>query len=105
MELKGNTILITGGSSGIGLELAKRLSETNTVLICGRSLDKLKAAKEQLPKIDIFQCDVSLESECERLVSWMNERYPKLNTLINNAAITHVANFKVDEKAIEKALK
>ncbi len=103
MELKNNTILITGGSSGIGLELVKRLSEKNKVLICGRSLDKLKGAKNQFPKIEIFQCDLSVKSECMLLVAWVNENHPKLNMLINNAAITHVTNFREDREAIKKA--
>ncbi|MDB4292056.1 SDR family NAD(P)-dependent oxidoreductase [Maribacter sp.] len=103
MELKNNIILITGGSSGIGLELTKRLSETNVVIICGRTADKLEAAKKKFPKIETFQCDISIKSECERLVSWVNERHAKLNILINNAAIAHVANFKEDKNAVEKA--
>jgi len=103
MELKNNTILITGGSSGIGLELAKRLSTKNVVLICGRSFDKLEEAKKQLPKLEMFQCDISVKSECERLVAWVKENHSGLNILINNAAITHSTNFKEDEKAIEKA--
>lgn len=103
MELKNNTILITGGSSGIGLELVKRLSEKNTILICGRSLDKLEAAKKQFPRIEIFRCDISIKSECERLLFWVKENLSKLNILINNAAIVHVFNFRADEKAIEKA--
>ena len=45
MEITNNTVLITG-SSGIGLELAKRLiDKNNKVLICGRSKDKLHKAK------------------------------------------------------------
>ena len=103
MELKNSTILITGGSSGIGLELARRLSKRNTVLICGRSLDKLEAAKKEVSKLETFQCDLSIKSECERLFSWVNQNHANLNVLINNAAITHVASFKDDQQAIEKA--
>ncbi|MEL6657172.1 MAG: SDR family NAD(P)-dependent oxidoreductase [Bacteroidota bacterium] len=46
MQLRNRTILITGGSSGIGLELARQLlGQNNTVLICGRSLEKLQKAQ------------------------------------------------------------
>jgi uncharacterized oxidoreductase len=60
MILQNNTILITGGSSGIGLELAKRLIEKNNkIIICSRSKDKLEKAKVKYPDIEIFQCDLS----------------------------------------------
>jgi uncharacterized oxidoreductase len=46
MKLENNTVLITGGSSGIGLELSKVLIQKgNKVIICGRSIDKLNKAK------------------------------------------------------------
>lgn len=104
MVLQKNTILITGGSSGIGLELAKRLIEKNNkVLICGRSNEKLEEAKMNYPAVEIFQCDLSKEKECERLIDWIKEKHPECNILINNAAVVHVADFYKDEKIIEKA--
>jgi len=103
MILENNTILITGGSSGIGLELTKRLYQKNTILICGRSMHKLEAAKKQFPSIEIYQCNISQKSECEQLVAWVKKEYPELNVLINNAAIAHNATFQNDENAIEQA--
>ena len=50
MKLEGNTILITGGTSGIGFELAQQLlKKGNTVIATGRSQDKLDKAKARLP--------------------------------------------------------
>jgi uncharacterized oxidoreductase len=104
MVLQKNTILITGGSSGIGLELVKRLIEKNNkVLICGRSKEKLEIAKLNHPDIEIFQCDVSKEKECERLTDWIQEKHPECNILINNGAIVHIADFYKDKKILEKA--
>ncbi|NJO91847.1 MAG: SDR family NAD(P)-dependent oxidoreductase [Chloroflexia bacterium] len=103
MMLQNNTILITGGSSGIGLELAKKLSKSNKVIICGRSKEKLEQAKNKLPEISIYQCDLSKQGECEGLAAWIKEHYPQCNILINNAALVNVTQFYSDEKAIEKA--
>jgi len=103
MVLQNNTILITGGSSGIGLELAKRLIEKdNKVIICGRSKEKLESAKTKYPGIEIFQCDLSKQEDCEGLSDWVQEKYPDCNILINNAAIVHTADFRNDERILEK---
>ena len=60
MNLSGNTILITGGTSGIGLELARQLSQRqNTILVTGRDPGKLRAIQEQVPGVHTYQSDVS----------------------------------------------
>lgn len=104
MVLQHKTVLITGGSSGVGLELAKKLLERkNKVLICGRSLEKLLRAKKQLPDLYYLQCDLSRLSDCERLQNWVREEHPDCNVLINNAAIVHAENFFHDDEILEKA--
>jgi len=104
MELSEKKVLITGGSSGIGLELSRRLLEKdNKVLICGRSAQKLKAAHKLFPKLEIFQCDLSDKQQCKKLTEWIKSNHPDLNLLINNAALVHKANFFETDDFLEKA--
>lgn len=104
MKLQNNTILITGGSSGIGLEMAGRLAQkNNNVLICGRTKEKLEEAKRKNPEIEIFQCNLAKPEECERLADWIRNEHPDCNILINNAAIVNRTNFQDDADAMAKA--
>ncbi len=104
MEFHHSTILITGGSSGIGFQLAKvLLSQGNKILICGRSHEKLEEAKQLLPALHTFQSDLSRTTECIKLFTWITEQHPECNVLINNAALVHKTDFRTDESAIEKA--
>ena len=103
MKLTGNTILITGGSSGYGLALVKSLAADNKVLICGRDLNKLEEAKRAVPQIDFLQCDISSFAEISRLVSWITSEHPSLNILVNNAAVVYQGNFFSDDETLDKA--
>ncbi len=86
MELSNNTILITGGTSGFGLEFAARFIDLgNTVIITGRDQGKLEKTKKQLPAVHIFQSDVSDPEAIIALAKKITSQFPKLNMLINNA--------------------
>ena len=87
MKTSDNTILITGGASGIGLALTEQFAATNTVVICGRRKEKLQEAKERLPGITTKECDLKNERERRELAGWLTESFPELNMLINNAGI------------------
>jgi uncharacterized oxidoreductase len=93
MVLANNTILITGGASGIGLELVKQLTQlNNTVIITGRDQAKLDLAKKQFPKIHTFQSDASKPSDIAALFDQVTKAFPDLNILINNAGIMRKIN-------------
>lgn len=104
MIIKNNTVLITGGSSGIGLELSKEfIQKGNKVIICGKSNEKLLAAKEKLPQIITYQCDLSDKQECNDFAKRIKGNHPDINILINNAAIANKIDFINDENAVELA--
>ena len=95
MKLSDNTILVTGGGSGIGLALARELArhDGNTVIICGRNSQKLEAVHADYPAIATLVCDIARDAEQEHLVTTVLQNYPNLNILINNAGIQYSYDF------------
>jgi uncharacterized oxidoreductase len=92
MKLDGQTILITGGSSGIGLELAGLLAPRNTVVVTGRNATKLKAARTKIPSLHTIESDVSDSKAVEALLERVRAEFPATNILVNNAGIMRVLN-------------
>src|SRR5271154_1737110 len=98
MKLRNNTILITGGASGIGEELTKPLTALgNTILITGRDQAKMDRAKAAFPKVPPFRSDVSDPEAIATLYERVTEQLPELNILINNAGVMREIN--VHDKA------
>lgn len=88
MNISENTILITGGTSGIGLAFAEEfIKNNNTVIITGRRLDRLEAIKKRFPEMIIKHSDVANNNQRLELASWVQENYPHVNLFINNAGI------------------
>ena len=88
MITTGNTVLITGGSSGIGLALAKRfLLLKNKVIITGRDKTKLEQIQNDFPEIVTFEGDLTDKNSLDELVFFIEQQYSNLNILINNAAV------------------
>lgn len=85
MDLKDANVLITGGSSGIGKEMARQLVEAGaSVVIAARTKNALEQAAEEVGAIPI-QCDVGDEEQVKNLVSESNKKLDHYNVLINNA--------------------
>lgn len=88
MNLSGNTVLITGGGSGIGLAFAERfLKAGSEVIICGRRKSTLEEVKQKYPQLHTYVCDVAKESDRVELFKWATSEFPDLNVLVNNAGI------------------
>ena len=95
MKTRGNTVLITGGATGIGFALAGSFVRAgNTVIICGRRKDKLQEAKKKLPPIHIRPCDLSKDKERQALFIWTKENFKGMNILINNAGVQAMIDLK-----------
>jgi uncharacterized oxidoreductase len=88
MRISGNTVLITGGATGIGLALAEVfLKAGNEVVICGRREKKLREAEERLPGLHVRMCDISNPKDRKILFDWATTTFRGLNILVNNAGI------------------
>ncbi len=97
MKLENRTVLITGGTSGIGLELAKQLlGRGNTVIVTGRDRAKLEATERALPGVHAFESDVSDPEAIAALHDRVLARFPALDTLVNNAGIMRNLNLDQD---------
>lgn len=93
MKTSGNTILITGGTSGLGLAFAEQfLQDGNTVIVCGRRANRLAQLKRKHPGIVTKECDIANKQQRTGLATWAIENYPALNVLVNNAGIQLVTD-------------
>lgn len=96
MKLAGRTILITGGSAGIGLAFALKFVELgNIVIVTGRRQTVLDEVKAKYPKLHTIQGDVAEPAQIAALAARMKSEFPKLDVLMNNAGIMLHKNLKV----------
>lgn len=95
MDLKNSTILITGGTAGMGLEMVKQLTEIGaTVIVTGRKIDALNETKKQFPGVHIFQSDVSNPKDIKDLFENVTTLFPNLNLIINNAGMMRLIDLQ-----------
>jgi uncharacterized oxidoreductase len=88
MKMTDNTILITGGGSGIGKALAKAFdAQGNKVIIAGRRKEMLDAVVVTLPNIEAVTLDIGDVDSINNFVTYVEAQYPNLNTIIHNAGM------------------
>lgn len=96
MKITNNTILITGGSAGIGFEMAKLFSENgNQVIITGRNQERMAQTITKLKDTHAIISDITDAEDVEKLVAQLNKDFPRLNVVINNAARANVYHMTV----------
>ncbi len=113
LKFQGKSALITGGSSGIGLALAEKLSAQGAnVCLLARDLSRLEAARQQVTaarldsnqKIDIIQADVAAEEQVQAALSEYVQRSGVPDLLINSAGITQPGYFTELDLSIFRSL-
>ncbi len=97
MNITGNTILITGGGTGIGRGLAEALhARGNTVIIAGRRAAPLEAVAAANPGISHVQLDMADPAAITRVAAQVATDHPRLNVVIQNAGIMRVEDVTAD---------
>ena len=104
MNLTGNTILITGGGSGIGRSLAEAFHQAgNQVIITGRSQSTLDDTVRANVGMQAMLLDMDKPEEIQRFAAEIKEAAPKLNVLINNAGIMKPEDLKAGIQSLATA--
>jgi uncharacterized oxidoreductase len=104
MQTTGNTILITGAGTGMGLEAAKQFSQRgNRIIMVARNQDRLQAEAALLENASVFACDIADRRQVDRLLRYLTESHPDLNVIFLNAGVTHTYSLFSDQDAFEHA--
>ena len=95
MELSNRTVLVTGGTSGIGLGIAEAFQQAKSkVIVCGRDKKRLSSVGNQFPDITALVCDLADAKQRRALAADVLHRFPSLDILVNNAGIQRYIDLK-----------
>ncbi len=95
MKLSGRTVLVTGGTNGIGLGIAEAFHKSGSrVIVCGRDKRRLSAVEEKFPGITALHCDVGDGLQRKNLAAEVLRRFADLDILVNNAGIQRYVDLK-----------
>ena len=98
MKMNGNTILITGGTSGLGMGLAEALHKLgNKVIITGRREDRLKSICAANPGMSSYVLDVANPESVRSVAKKATHEHPSLNCVFNNAGVQNRFDFTADQ--------
>jgi NAD(P)-dependent dehydrogenase (short-subunit alcohol dehydrogenase family) len=95
-DLKGKVVMVSGGTKGIGKAIAKRFIDEGSTVI---SLSRTETA-DKIYGIDYIKCDVSSNSDVEKTVNEIINKYKKINVLVNNAGVEEYA--KLDKTSLDQ---
>lgn len=104
MDITGNTILITGAATGIGLEAAKLFDQHgNRLIMVARNEDRLEREAARLKDAHTFVCDISDADQVGRLVDYVRSEHGEINMIFLNAGVTNNYQLFGDEDMFEHA--
>lgn len=105
MQMQGNTIFVTGGTSGIGRGMAEAFHHRgNQVIIAGRRKGRLEQICQQNPGMALFDLDVTNPEEIREVAREVITKFPKLNCVINNAGVQMQVDFHPDKPLDDEKL-
>ncbi len=97
MQLNQKTIVISGGTSGIGREIVNQLAANNTLVVIARNESKLNELTKLYPRVNPYICNLTNLDDVANTADLISKKYPKIDLLINNAAVQFTPMFLDDD--------